>query len=221
MNKLFLLLMLVAGSSKADSAALFDQLSPKLRGFLTANVGASNALSDVVTIQQTARAITVFYFYAGDKTRAKAGHYCTGETSAVINLNAELEPIDEYTCLLFELINLSCQERFQEVFVKAIQKEISRKAYPREVLKIEFEAMQKTKGLLRKLKPSAKEVDSSDSYKKFLKSADTFDAFYAELKKQAADGHYDPIKNYERQYDLYLEQYKNSKGAGYLKGDGP
>lgn len=211
MNKVLLLLFLVATNLKADNAAFFDQLSTKLRSFLATNVAASNALNEVVTTQQAVGTATVWYFYTTDKTRPTAAHYPLGATSVSIVINADQTPMDEYVDLLFELINVRHADQFREVLAKAADSKIPKSEFPREILKIEFEAMQKTKELVRKLKFSPKDVEASDELKHLFKSADTFDAFYAELKMRAKDGKHDPIKDYETQFEAYEKQYKAYK----------
>ncbi len=135
--------------SKGDE--FLDMVSPKQRSFLRENPKALKTLNTVVAEAFATRSVQIYYYYSSDKTRPIASHYYPTDSAVGIIIKAEQEALDEYLSILFECINSHGEPRFKRIFESAQKGEISRREFALEILKVEFEALGKMKGLLEGL----------------------------------------------------------------------
>jgi len=110
------------------------------------------------------------------------------------------EPLDEFICLLFEIINSTNEKHFMELAAKAQAGEISKEDFVRGIDGIEFMAMKRTRDLLRGIKFAKTDTANSYNYKRLSETPDNFDDFLLYRKKVSP--HRDARKEYEAKYDF-------------------
>jgi hypothetical protein len=106
---------------------------------------------------------------------------------------------DEFICLLFEVLNSEGEKRFQEIYQKAKDGTLSKTNFVNEILKVEFEAVKRTRELIRGLNLNKKEISESYFYNRYIECPNKFEDFLSYKKK--ASPQRDQIKEYEMQYD--------------------
>jgi len=189
----------------AQDNSAFINLSPKLKQFLANHPAASKSLSNALSEAFGNRKLVFYYFYSDDESVARAAHYYPNPTQVTIIVQENQLPCDECFCLLFEILNSEGEPRFQQLVEMAKMGTISRVDYAKEVLKQEFIAGKKTRDLILKFGLSQKEIAESYFYNRYLQSPDDFDAFLSYRLKVSPNR--DPIKDYERYYDLQKQYY--------------
>lgn len=154
----------------------------------------------------TNRDVRFYYFYTQDESIPRASHYYPNdyptENEVWIYIKADQQPVDEFFCVIFEMLNSEGEKRFQELMSQARAGTILRTNYALEITRQEFVATKRTHDLIGRLKFTRKEISSSQYYKRFLECPDGFEDFLVYQKKVVKGSQRDPIKEYETQYDL-------------------
>jgi hypothetical protein len=203
MSKTICFLLLLFGlcaSSPAQEGTILNTVSPKLRQFLTKNPAAFRILTNTLAEAFARRTVQVYYFYSDDESIARAYHYYPDESVVGIVIRENQQPLDEFLCLVFESLNSTGQKSFLELRAKAGSGEISKTAFPREVRRVEFNAIRRTRDLLAGLKLRKGETLKSYFYKRLRDCPDDFEAFLLYNKKVSPQR--DATQHYEMMYDL-------------------
>jgi hypothetical protein len=148
------------------------------------------------------RRVQISYFYTDDDSIPKAGHYYPNESAVGITVRENQEPLDEFVCIVFEAINSENEKPFQEIVQQAQQGLISRERFARDILRLEFNAVLKTRDLLKRLKLNVGDMSTLYLYKHMMECPDTFDEFLTYTKAISPNHQRDPLEEYEKQYDL-------------------
>lgn len=156
---------------------LFGHLSPKLANFLKSRPEAFSALTNSLRQSFETQSWQLYYFYSEDPSSPRAYHFYPGHNSVSIAVRENQEPVDEYSCLIFEIRNAANSPRFTELFEKAQRNAIERDDFIRTMTLIEFQAVKQTRDILKGVSLSAQEQKQSYYYDRFLKSPDDFDEF--------------------------------------------
>lgn len=195
---LILLTILLSTSCSAEADGVLKMVSPKLKLFLADHSAASRQLVVAISESFTNRTVQLYYFYSDDETRPRALHYYPDESVVGIAIRENQEPCDEYICLFFEVLNSQGEKRFKDLAEQAKAGIVSKKDFVRGIMRQEFQAVMRVRGLLADLKLSAKEKITSYYFKKFADCPDDFEAYLAYKPKGVTR---DPIKEYEQSYD--------------------
>jgi len=182
-------------------------LSPKLRGFLNHNAGATQLLDQVLGEAFTNRTFQIYYVYS--PSQPLACHYYTEANGVVIAIREDQLPMDEYLCLVYESLNSENKADFEALCHRAELGTISKTDFAQEILRGEFKSAKKAKILIGQVKFLKKETSNSYYYKRFIDCPDRFEDFLASIKTDSTDGQ-DPIKGYEMKYDLVRKQYSDA-----------
>lgn len=205
MRKLFLIILAVTLftlEGRSDVAEFLGMVSPKQRDFLREHPQAAAVLTNAVgeAARDGGRRLQIYYFYSADRSLANAGHYYPSEGIVGVTIREDQSALDEYLCLLYEVLNSMGEPKFREIFDKAEKGDLGRRDFAVEILRVEFKAVLRMRQLLLELKFKNSLTKKSDFYKAFLNCPDDFDKFL-EYKKKIANGE-DPTKSYEQQFDL-------------------
>jgi len=174
--------------------------SPKLRQFLHQHPEAAKVLTEAVANRHSSGPLEIYYFYADQESIPSGSHSYSEDGVIGIMIRENQTPTDELITLLYEVINSEGKDRFKQLHNEARSRAISRKEFAEEVLKTEFRAVKKTRGLLPNLNLTGKEISGSGQYKRFLNCPEDFDGFLV-YTKEAAPPHKDATSYYESQYD--------------------
>jgi hypothetical protein len=201
---LFLPLLLCVSSWAQQTNVLNSNysVSPKLRQFIIDHPGASKMLTKALSEAFSNRTVQLYYFYSDDESIPRAYHYYPSESVVGICIRENQQPVDEFITFLFEVLNSEGEKHFQEIIQKAKSGTISKTNFATEILKVEFEAVKRTRDLIGNLKLNKKEISESDYYNRFVECPNKFEAFLSYTKKVSLHGDRDSIKDYETQYDL-------------------
>ncbi|MGO8926228.1 MAG: hypothetical protein ACLQU3_04970 [Limisphaerales bacterium] len=206
MNKkhilLLLTLFLACLSSPARGEDLFSAMSPKLKKLVTANPVAWKALTNACSIAFRTNTVGLAYFYSEDDSRARAVHYYPhflGEADVWICVRENQQPWDEFTSLLYELLNSANQGRFEEIMGRARSGSLTKPQFVREVARVEFDAVKAVRGILRQMRLTKKEKTESYCYYRFIGCPDDFEEFLGYGRRVSSQR--DVTKYYELQYD--------------------
>jgi tetratricopeptide (TPR) repeat protein len=203
--KFFLLLLagisflpVLGKASVSDMQTAFvKSLSPQLQKFLRENPSASKYLNSILEVQLQVRSISVVY--TNDLAGPTADHYCPKPDRAVIELENNQAPLDEYLGLVYELFNSSHNEKFQELHDKARAKKIPKRDYVRALISVEQESYMKLKSDLPHVNFSAKDIAASATYESHLNVPENVEEFF--LKTKNAPEEWSPPRDYGEMYD--------------------
>ncbi len=190
----FLIPVLVATAVQAQSS-----FSPKLTEFLLTHPKTSLALSNVFAEASSARVVQIYYFYTGDESAPKARHHYLGDSSTVgIFVRENQSACDECISILFEVLNSKGEKRFRELWGQAEAGSISKKDFVTEIQRQEFQAVRGVQNLIRTFDLKPEEITASSSYRQFMETPESFEAFLAYSRKISKGGNQ---QNYEELYD--------------------
>jgi hypothetical protein len=184
-------------------------LSPKLSSFLAANPTAFKAMTNALSDAFSNRSFRVFYFYSDDEAEPRAFHFYPNQPSladVVISVRENQKPLDEFISFYHETINSKSEERFAKVCQNAQFGTISRTEFARAILKIEQDAVKRTRDAIKVLELSEREKSESHYYRKFADAPDDFEESLAYGRKVSPKR--DAVKEYELQYDAIRKAYK-------------
>ena len=193
-----LLFLHTSVSAQSRETNVVAMLSPQLRAFLDHDTGAANLLDNVLCEALTNRALQIYYIYSPNEPAAY--HYYTEANGVVVAIREDQHALDEFLCLIYEVLNSEHDVEFQELTRRAEARNISKVDFAHEVLRGEFKAALRTKLLISKVKFRKKETSQSYYYKHIAGCPDTFEEFLTSIEKESKNGR-DPIKEYEANYD--------------------
>lgn len=176
-----------------------DTFSPQLNEFLENHSTASCILSNEVRKAQASSGnrIAIFYFYTYNETTPTAHHNKNNDGPEVaIFIRGGRPAIDEYLDFLFEVLNMSGDKRFQELFQQARSDGITRSNFVSEILRQEFQAMKTLRQMVPTLKFSPQEIAGSRVYNDLTNAPTDFGEFLSYTKKS---NHVQ--EGYEQYYD--------------------
>jgi hypothetical protein len=173
--------------------------SPKLRQFIADHTAASKLLTNAFSEAFSNRTVQLFYFYSDDESIPRAFHYYPDESVVGISIRENQKSSDEFICLLFEVLNSESEKHFQEIYQKAKDGILSKADFVNALFKTEFEAVKKTRDLIRDLNLNKREISESYYYNRLIECPNKFEDFLTYKKKVSP--HRDQIKEYEMQYD--------------------
>jgi hypothetical protein len=198
---IFLFLLFLYTSSWGQERNILDMVSPKLQQFLIGHSAASELLTNVLSEAFSNRTVQLYYFYSNDKSNPRASHYYPDESVVGITIRENQQPSDEFICLIFEAMNSESERSFQELVHKAESGDISRADFARKMLKVEFKAVKRMRGLISNVKLSDKEIADSYYYNRFVECPNKFEDFLT-YAKRISPSERDPVKEFEAKYDL-------------------
>jgi len=155
-------------------------VSPKLRQFLAGNPSAEQIISEVMSVSFSNRPVQIYYFYSDDDSRPRGGLYYAGETREspiTLTIRENQETCDEYLTLLLWTLYSQGEKRTIELMEQAKTGALSRADFEREVKQQEFQVLLKARGLLKRLKLTTSERESSFYYKWIAECPDDFVEF--------------------------------------------
>jgi hypothetical protein len=197
--------------SLSTSAKAQDTFSPRLIKFLESHPAASCTFSnEIMKAKGTANnRIEIFYFYNNDPNALTAHHNMFAQTTeiAIFVLEGQ-EPCDEYLDILFEVLNLSGDKRFQELYQQAMSGSISRSNFVSEMLRQEFQTVKTLQHLIPSLRLTPQEISKSKDYDIWLHSPDDFDDFVIYSRKHSG-GRVEML--YEHYYDDFHAKSTSEK----------
>ena len=186
-------------SCPAAESGVLKMASPKLRQFLADHPAALQALTGAISESFSNRTVRLYYFYSDDETVPRAGHYYPEKSSVGIVIRENQEPSDEYISLIFEILNSQGEKRFLDLVEQAKSGAISKTDFVRDLMRQEFQAVKKLRGLIDSFKLSKKEKDTSYFFKKFAECPEDFEAYLSYARKVSPNR--DQTKEYEKAYD--------------------
>lgn len=198
---LFLPLLLCVSSWAQQTNILNSNysVSPKLRQFITDHPTATKLLANTLAETFSNRTVQLYYFYSDDESVPRAFHYYPDESVVGITIRENQQSSDEFICLLFEVLNSEREKRFREIYQKAKDGSLSKTDFVNAVLETEFEAVKRTRDLIRDLNLNKKEISESYYYNRLIECPNKFTDFLSYKKKVSPQR--DQIKEYEMQYD--------------------
>ncbi len=177
--------------------------SSKLRGFLKDHADAAQLLNNLITESFTNRTFQLYYFYATNQ--ADASHYYPDPYSVAIQIREDQEALDEYLCLVFEILSSSHERHDLELFHKAQSGALTRRQFARTILEEEFMTLRRLNTMMKKVKFGETETAKSPRYQRLIECPDTFEDFLTYIKKKSP-AEQDPIEEYEKKYDLLRDR---------------
>jgi hypothetical protein len=198
-----LLVLVPAAPIYSQETNVCSMLSPKLQAFLKEDAEAAKLLRKVLHEAFAKRTLQICYTSSSNK--AQAYHTYTDDgVSITIRQNQPI--LDEYLCLVFEILNSENEHRFFKLMDKAERGTISREDFARQTLKVEFKAAKRAQSLIRKLTFRREDILGSYYYTRIVNCQDKFDDFLAAIEKEAETSPRDPLKFYEAEYDKLRKQ---------------
>jgi hypothetical protein len=162
-----LLCTLIWSPSRAEESWLQGNLSPGLKEFMASHREALRTLTNSFSEVFSNRSVRVLYFYSNNESEAKAYHFYPGTVGIAevfICIREDQKPLDQFITLLFETLNSRGEAEFAKLVESARSRNVSKQAFARGILRIEFEATKSTRDLLIPLKASKKEMKESHYY---------------------------------------------------------
>jgi hypothetical protein len=190
--------ILLSISSSAEDSGILKVVSPKLKQFLAEHSAASQTLVAVISESFSNRTVQLYYFYSDDDARPRALHYYPDDSAVGLLIRENQEVCDEYICLIFEILNSQGEKRFKDLAEQAKSGTVSKKDFARGIMRQEFQAILRVRGLLDGLKLKPKEKSASYYFKKFADCPDDFEKFLTYQPKGVTR---DQFKEYEQAYD--------------------
>jgi hypothetical protein len=175
--------------------------SLKLRQFLSEHPAATKVLTNSIKNAFSNRTVDLFYFYSDDEMEARAFHCypsVLGMAEVIICVRENQLPLDEFSSLLFEILNSRNQARFVKLTKDAKKGKGSRDEFARGILRSEFDAIQDTKASVIALKLDDSATAGSYFYNRLLNCPSKFDDFLSYSKKISKR---DAFKEYQEKYD--------------------
>src|ERR1700733_13041502 len=122
---------LLCTSTKAQ-----DTFSPQLIHFAESHPQGSNILmTEIIKTEHSSGNIQIFYFYTYDESVTTAHHNMFENGSgAAIFIRGGRPVVDEYLDILFEVLNMSGDKRFKELYQQAKMASISQTNFVTEIL---------------------------------------------------------------------------------------
>jgi hypothetical protein len=204
MRKVFVALwlcILIVSTSHSQPLPIERRESLKLRQFLSEHPAAAKVLTNSIKKVFSNRTVDLFYFYSDDETEARAFHYYSsliGMAKVIICVRENQLPFDEFSSLLFEILNSRNQARFVKLTADAKAGKVSRDEFARGILRSEFDAVQDTKASVIDLKLDKSTIAGSYFYTRLLNCPSKFDDFLSYSKKVSKR---DVFKEYQEKYD--------------------
>jgi hypothetical protein len=195
-------LFVMCHSSFAQETNILNAVSPKLKKLLVANPATWAALSNSFATACAKRSLCLLYFYSENNKAPRAFHYyphSVGMAEIALCVRENQHPWDEFISIMFELLNSRNEDRFEQLGDRARSGSVSRTEFVHGIMRLEFEAMKATGDVLRKLKPTKKEVSGSQYYNTFTNYPGDFEG-YLSITKANVQGR-DPLREYGAQYD--------------------
>lgn len=190
---------------------MLNTVSPELKKLLIDNPSAPKLLTNLLAEAFPNRTVRLYYFYSNNESEPRAFHYfpnAIGVADVVICVQENQSPLDQFICLLFEILNSTGESRFATLLNEAKAGNISRTEFAKGMVIIEFDATKKTREMLLKLRFNGKAAAESHYYGRFIECPTDFDAFIVYQKK--ARSRRNPIEEYEVKYDSLRKMYQNS-----------
>lgn len=197
-----LLFISLCVSSYAQGVRLIDMASPKLKSFLVERPKDFQYLTNAFAQAFKGKTIELLYFYTEDQSMGRSYQIYPDDSTVNICICENQEPVDQFICLLFETLNSEGEERFMELSSKAATGEISKQAYVRGLAETEFEAIKKTRDIIKKLNFKKRDISASSYYERFIKCPDAFNDYLAYAKSISTNFN----SNYEADYDVLRRQ---------------
>jgi hypothetical protein len=194
-----LLLTFFCFPSQAEEVQILNMVSPKLKEFLLEHSVELKCLTNALSQAFTDRKLELFYYYSDDESTPRSFQSYPSESVVSITIRENQQPVDQFICLLYEVMNSESEERVGKLCRMAQTKDISRTTFAHDLLKMEFDTLKKTRDLIRSLNFSKKDISASFYYESFMKCPDNFEAFLTYEKTLSSN--YDPLANYELEYD--------------------
>lgn len=145
------------------------------------------------------KTVRVFYFYSGGESEARAFHTYPDTSAVWIAVQENQDSCDEFIAILFEVQNARGEDTFRRLFRDAHTGSVSKVEFTKQILKVEFEAVKRTRDLLRTLNLSERDRTSSYYYYRFDQCPNEFEDFPGYAKKVSPKR--DVLKEYEAKYD--------------------
>ena len=190
-------------SSPADETIFLAALSPKLKNFLTANPPALKTLIGVCSSAFRTNTVQVTYFYSEDESKPRAFHfypYTAGMADVELCVRENQQPLDEFTCVLYELLNSKNQSRFEAAFDRAKAGSLQKREFVMAIMRIEFETDLAVRDILKGMKFTRKQKAQSHFYNAFVNCPSNFEESLTYQRKVSPEQ--DPIQEYEHKYDV-------------------
>jgi len=198
---LVLLWVLLCWRSSGHGSDVYSTFFPKLKEYLAANPAALKALTNSFSEVFASKTVRVFYFYDNDEDEAEARAFHTYPEASVvwIAVRENQESCDQFITLFFEVMNAKNEDKFRKLFRDAHAKSVSKDEFARQILRAEFDAVKRTRDVLRTLNLSEKDRAESYYYNRFDQCPNKFEDFLA-YAKRVSPGR-DVLKEYEAKYD--------------------
>jgi hypothetical protein len=196
------LIVLLNTSSRAQTNQIFNMMSPKLKQFMVSHPETSSTLSNVVLEAFSNRTVILYYYYAppGDESASRAYHYYPGDSSVGLVIRENQIPVDEYFCLIFEMLNSEGEQRFQELKKQAESGAVTKSDFVTGILQQEFKAEMRTRNLFGKFNLSKMEIKDSYFYKELMNEPTNYEE--ALIYKENQSTNHGLIEYYGQEYDI-------------------
>jgi hypothetical protein len=200
MKKPFLALLIFSLgfiSCPAQETNLLISLSPKLRSLLTSNSDARSVLTGAWSAASRTNSVQVTYFYSEDETLPRAHHFyphAAGMADVVLCIRENQEPLDEFACIFFELLNSRNQGRFEALVERARAGAIEKTEFVRSITRIEFESDLAVRDLFSQMTLTEKQKAQSYFYTRLLNCPSNFEEALVYRHKVS------PNRNSEKKY---------------------
>ena len=207
-NLTFLLgaICLVVISCGRNPPLFLDSGSSQIKNLLENNPSLMREYTSIANKYFHNKAFQIQYVENKNQDQAPAYHYYTtfqDKTVVVVVLRGRKIPIDEFICLLFEMINSNGEDVFKKITIEAQSGLISRDDFPVKVLEKEFAAVLELKKILLSLEIDKEMLKDSAFYYKFMNSPDDFAKFLDYIKDKNIT-HRDIVDSYLKQYDRFI-----------------
>ncbi len=207
--------VLVLIGSHAEETNVLSTLSPKLRTFLAANPAALKVLTNAYSVAFRTNTVQTTYFYSEDDSKPRAGHYypnTAGMADVQVMVRENQEPLDEFTSILFELLNSKNQGRFQQIVDEAKAGAIQRTEFAVAVIRIEFEADLAVRDVLKEMKFTPEQETQSYFFSRLVNCPTNFEEFLAYQRRVSPNR--EIIKEYQAMYDALRQARAVEQPAG-------
>lgn len=185
--------------SRAQDTTFLDMTSPSLKAFLLQRPKELECLTNIFSQVFTNKKVEIFYFYSEEDSKPRSFQTYPDESTVNISIRENQKPVDQFICLVYESLNSEGSVELAKICQRAESGNISKEDFAQGLLKIEFGAVKKTRDILTSLKLKKRDISESDYYESFKRCPDEFKAFISYEKSTSTN--YDPIANYEAQYD--------------------
>ena len=200
------LCILTVSASQSQPLPIERRESLKLRQFLSEHPAAAKVLTNSIKRVFLNRTVDLFYFYSDDETEPRAFHYypsAIGTAEVIICVRENQQPFDEFSSVLFEILNTRNEARFVKLTDDARAGKVSRDEFARGILRSEFDAVLDTKASVIALKLDKLATAGSYFYTRLLNCPSKFDDFLSYSKKVSKR---DVFKEYQEKYDEMRKQ---------------